>query len=302
MYKVSYEKCVCFIFLVILAILSCSGFRIDNLAMTDVSKRNNFHTSNSFSNSDNFFDRIFNVRSSPSAETVTPVYRHKLRHHRQLRAQAHNSHRRYDTQKPPSGHIDVQVFPPRGPGFPPTTHPSEHFAQIPSTDIHHPLFPTKPIVMTRSQRSSDHKRHQKQEQPRWQPSQEEDFSMKAFKAEIVVLAQVESSSPFQYVFKVNTTYKSKFPVNNRIALRIPSEKEKSQKSKNLVINKIQLGKSYVLFLNASSAHNYWSVSDPKVVGRPIKRARIDKVLKQVCNTKFGSGSLNINITANSSVQ
>lgn len=31
MYKISYEKCVCFIFLVILAFLSCSGFHIDKM-------------------------------------------------------------------------------------------------------------------------------------------------------------------------------------------------------------------------------------------------------------------------------
>ncbi|XP_023310564.1 uncharacterized protein LOC108917624 [Anoplophora glabripennis] len=280
MYRISYEKCVCFIFLVILAVLSCSGFRIDNLAMTDISKRN-FHTSSSFSNSDEFFDRIFNVRSSPSVDTITPTYRHKIRHHRQLRAQAHNSHRRYDPQKPPTGHIDVQVFPPRAAGFPPTTHPSEHFAQIPSTDIHHPLFPTRPIV-TRSQRSSDNKRHQ------WQHSQEEDISRKAFRAEIVVLAQAESGSTCECFFKVNTTFKNtkQFPVNDRILLKIPCDKdEKSPKSKNLVRNKIQLGKSYILFLNASNAHTYWSVDVPKMI-RPIKRAKIEKVIKRVCKTKF----------------
>ncbi|KAJ8971968.1 hypothetical protein NQ314_000450 [Rhamnusium bicolor] len=286
MYRISYEKCVCFIFLVILAILSCSGFRIDNLAMTDISKRN-FHTSNSFSNSDEFFDRIFNVSSTPSVETITPTYRHKIRHHRQLRAQAHNSHRRYETQKSSTGHIDVQVFPPRGADFPPTTHPSEHFAQIPSTDIHHPLFPTRPIV-TRSQRSPDHKRHQRQES-KWQPYQEEDISMKAFKAEIVVLAQAESGSTYECVFKVNTTLKNtkQFSVIERILLKIPcDQEEKTHKSKNLVKNKIQLGKSYVLFLKASSAHNYWSVGSPKMI-RPNKKAKIEKVIKQVCKPKFG---------------
>lgn len=274
MYRISYEKCVCFIFLVILAVLSCSGFRIDNLAMTDISKRN-FHTSSS----------SFNVRSSPSVETITPTYRHKIRHHRQLRAQAHNSHRPYEPQKPPTGHIDVQVFPPHAVGFPPTTRPNEHFAQIPSTDIHHPLFPTRPIV-TRSQRSPDNKTRQ------WQYSREEDISMKAFKAQIVVLAQAKGGSTSSCVFNVDTTYKNtnQFPVNGKIRLEIPCDKdEKSHKSRNLVKNKLHLGNYYILFLNESNVRNYSLVASPKLVkpNRKKKFENIEKVIRRVCEAKFG---------------
>lgn len=113
--------------------------------------------------------------------------------------------------------------------------------------------------------------------------------MKAYKAEIVVLAHAESGSKFECFFKVNTTFKNtkQFPVNDRILLKIPCDKEeKSPKSRNLVKNRTQLGKSYVLFLNASNAHNYRSVGVPKMI-RPIKRAKIEKVIKQVCKTKFG---------------
>ncbi|XP_068903058.1 uncharacterized protein [Tenebrio molitor] len=97
MCRISYEKCVCFVFLVILAVLSCSGFRIDNIAMTDISKKNS-HTSDSLLRSDELSERLF---SAPSTS-------HRTRHHRQLRAR----------------------------GLAPTPHPNEHLAQIPSTEPH----------------------------------------------------------------------------------------------------------------------------------------------------------------------
>ncbi|KAJ8958940.1 hypothetical protein NQ318_019710 [Aromia moschata] len=266
MYRISYGKCVCFVLLVILAVLSCSGFRIDDLAMADVSKRN-FRAADSFSNSGSVFERIFNVSSD----------RHRIRHRhdRQSRAQAHSA-RRFEPPRPPAGHIDVQVYP--------ASPANEHFAQIP---------PTRPVA-TRLQRSSDHRRHQRQES-KWLPYQEEDVSFKAYRAEIVVLAQAEGVSPNECVFKVDATYKNtkQFAVTNRVLLKIPCDQdEKHPKSKNLVKNKVQLGKSYVLFLNASSAHSYQPIGAPKLI-RPSKKAKIEKVVKQVCRTKFGESVFRI---------
>lgn len=132
MYRISYEKCVCFILLVILAILSCSGVRIDNLAMTDISKRNNSHTSStSLLNSDEFLYRFL------INNTTSPNFRHhKIRHHRQLRVQAH------------------------------TTRPTpfnEPFAQIPSTDL--TQLPTKSHVQrsTRNNNNNNNKQKKKSE-------------------------------------------------------------------------------------------------------------------------------------------
>lgn len=84
MCRIPYEKCVCFIFLVILAILSCSGFRIDNLAMTDISKKNSV------------------VRSSGELFRLA-VPAHRIRHHRQLKAHpAGGGVHRLQTPPPPS--------------------------------------------------------------------------------------------------------------------------------------------------------------------------------------------------------
>lgn len=86
MYKLSYEKCVCFIFLVIVAILSCSGFRIDSLAMTDISKRNqNPHTSSSLFNSQqDFFERFYSemrYKSAPPSDDRPHRTRHPRSRH-----------------------------------------------------------------------------------------------------------------------------------------------------------------------------------------------------------------------------
>uniref|UniRef100_A0A6P7G3T2 Uncharacterized protein LOC114337410 n=1 Tax=Diabrotica virgifera virgifera TaxID=50390 RepID=A0A6P7G3T2_DIAVI len=85
-----YQKCVCFLFLVILVVLSCSGFHIDNLAMADLSKKSFRTSTHTYSNTD---------------EKNSYVQRpHKIRHHRLWRTQVHNRH--------PKPHIDMFVYPP----------------------------------------------------------------------------------------------------------------------------------------------------------------------------------------------
>lgn len=78
MYGISYERCLCFIFLVILAFLSCcSGFRIDSLTMTDVSNsRRNLSLESSPSD---FMNRLY-----ATGGDLTHRHRH---HHRAVRAQ-----------------------------------------------------------------------------------------------------------------------------------------------------------------------------------------------------------------------
>ncbi|XP_074040559.1 uncharacterized protein isoform X2 [Leptinotarsa decemlineata] len=86
-----YQKCVCFLFLVILAILSCSGFRIDNLAMTDLTKK-------------------YPETSDRHSRDVQRPH-HRIRHHRLWRTQA--AHNR--NAKP---HIDAIVYPPNEVNYP----------------------------------------------------------------------------------------------------------------------------------------------------------------------------------------
>lgn len=261
MYKLAYEKCICFIFLVILAILSCSGFRIDNLAMTDISKKN-FHTSNSFS-----IERIFD----PSAVGKPP---HRIRHQRLRRSQLHHT-----TTTPNIFPFRKHIFPlPREDVFLPPT--SDSIAQIPATYRHHPFFPTKPIV-SRTQRSSANNYKQK----RRRQQQAEDITVKAYKAEIVLLAETvgrNSSSDNQWVFKVNHTYKDvKHLSKNQFVLEVNFEKGKSRSR-----SKLDFGQKYLLFLNASSPNRFWSVAPPK----KIKNAVSNHILR-VCKPNFGKSIL-----------
>lgn len=291
-----YEKCVCFLFLVIVAFLSCSGFRIDSLAMTDISKRNSHTSSNSLSNSQDFFDRLLaetpynNNNNNMENRYLTKRFserRHRIRHSRLFRNQAPLSERR------PTGRIDTYVIRPQLDRLAtPTTHfpQSEQFAQIPPSHI--PLRPTAAIV-TRSQRSSDQNR-QKKKQASCQP---QDTARKAYLANTVVLARAESkSSPRNHVYSVSFRIlerlkNSSMPVEDHIRLTFSNDsrfmncaKEELERSHGLVKAKIQPSKEYVLFLNAYEAHNY------SVVGMPYKRRNMRKTLhdiKRVIDPKFG---------------
>lgn len=287
-----YEKCVCFLLLVIVAFLSCSGFRIDSLAMTDISKRNS-HTSSSLSYSQDFFDRLL---AETPYENMNNRYltkrfserRHRIRHSSRLfRNQAPLSERR------PTGRIETYVIrPPLDRLAIPTAHlpQSEQLAQIPPS--HTPLRPTAAIV-TRSQRSSDQNRQKKKQIP----CQPQDTARKAYLANTVVLARAESkSSTRNHVYSVSFRIlerlkNSSMPVEDHIRLTFSSDsksmncaKEELERSHGLVKAKIQPSKEYILFLNAYEAHNY------SVVGMPYKKRNMRKIMpeiKRVIDPKFG---------------
>lgn len=97
-YKIfSTEKCICFLFLVILFILNCSGFRIDNSATMDVSNKKNpyVHTSSplnsyysSSSSTSSYSERVFNIPQRSEYRSFTPLQEkpspHKIRHRHRL--------------------------------------------------------------------------------------------------------------------------------------------------------------------------------------------------------------------------
>lgn len=212
----------------ILVILSCSGFRIDNLAMTDVSKRN------------------FLPPGLPGPPSILHLPMHRLRHHRNLRPRPHSTHR--DPHQA-SGHIEVRMLPPNAP------------------------------LGGRSRRS--------QRKTRWSPSQEEDVSSRAFGAEVVLQAVAESGSKPRYMFVVRKAYKNatRFAFDSRVLVTVPADR-KGHRPRNPASNKIQLGKRYILFLNASSPHNYSLLGAPKLVTER-KLTKVEGVLRRVCNATFG---------------
>lgn len=308
-----YEKCVCFLFLVIVAFLSCSGFRIDSLVMTDISKRNS-HTSSSLSNSQDFFDRLiaqtpYNSKTNDDNRYLMKRFskrRHRIRHSRLFKNRATLS------EHPPIG--DNTYYPFRPPFDRLITVPtiitttttttahlpqSEQFANHILPPSHSSLQPNSAAaIVTRSQRSSDQNNNrQRKRQTYCQP---QDTARKAFLANTVVLARAESkSSSKNHVYSVSFRIlerlkNSSMPVEDHIRLTFSydsksmncakEEIERSHHGLGLVKAKIQPSKEYVLFLNAYEAHNY------SVVGMPYKRRNMKKTMhdiKRVIDPKFG---------------
>lgn len=290
MYKLSYEKCVCFLFLVIVAILSCSGFRIDSLAMTDISKRNSHYTSSSLLKSQDFFDRLF----SETRYSMETPRRHLAKRHSERRHRIRHS-KQFTNQAPLR--LDNYPFrPPHDRLAVPTAHPptSEPLAQIPPS--HRTLVPTAAVV-TRSQRSSGHSRQQKKKQPSCQP---QEIARKAYLANTIILVKAESMSSsrvhnYSVSFRVLERLKNaSTPVENHIRLTFSNDSSKSmncakeelERWHGLVKARIQSSKEYVLFLNAYEAHNY------SVLGMPYKRIKrnwkkVSSEIKRVIDPNFG---------------
>lgn len=255
MCKISYEKCICFIFLiVILVVLICSGFPIDNVAMPNTSKKN-FRTSSS--RSADFFNR---------KSTNTLSSHHRQRHLRQLRAQTRDT--------PPTGHIEATVFQNDA-----TT--SKLYAQVPSS-----LTKT---INTRSQRSSSNSRHRSKD------CQPEHYSTKAYKSQIVLRVKVQGIERTNYTvsFKLIESLKnpSSFPIHEYLTLQFSNhtgnscDKGRRGRKNHLVKADIKASQEYILFLNASSANKCSPSYSPELVpAGPRKQREMMRILKKVCNS------------------
>lgn len=100
MRRLSYEKCVCFVLLVIVAFLSCAGFRIDRSEMTDLFSRRNSHTSNSLeyrSKNSLFLDKLIAISINSDINTATTNIRqqHNYEVERQKRSLSTFDENRY---------------------------------------------------------------------------------------------------------------------------------------------------------------------------------------------------------------
>ncbi|CAG9864743.1 unnamed protein product [Phyllotreta striolata] len=273
-----YQKCVCFIFLVILAILSCSGFRIDNLAMTDLTKKN-FQISTR-ANSERYF------RDDRS---------HRIRHHRLWRSQAHN---RYpNNTKPPQA--DAVVYPQSSSkssnnnklvwpyntssdakeSVYSTGFPDERLAQIAPTD--------GGAVVSRPHRSQGSQRHTntktntktktkgKGKRP-WLPHQPDDLFTKAYKARFVIAAKLESKGSCSYYVEVKKDFKGNvgkefYHVNKAYKRMLNGNCD--------LVRRMDFSKKYLLLLNETLG----LIDKPK----PMRKFRRSiKRLKRVCKPGF----------------
>lgn len=146
MCKISFERCVCFIFIVVLAILSCSGFPIDRSTMGALSQTNSLLTSSSLSSNrqSDFVSRLlpsnYISRYKRDAHGKFSSERHRIRHARKLRNREQNRQQ--------TGRIESRSdFDDTNAKFSTLT-PNQQWAQIqPAGDFQQqePLRPTPPL-------------------------------------------------------------------------------------------------------------------------------------------------------------
>lgn len=270
-----YEKCVLFIFLVILTILSCSGFRIDNLEMTDISsnnKRNFHHTSSTLL--ENHKSTLLNKIPADATTNGRGSSKHKIRHHRHLGAQqAH--YQRFETEpQPPSGYNNHQF--------------QQQHLQVATTNnrrTEHSSFP-HPYYQTKQSRHPGYKnnnnhRHQQQQQQTFSPCQELDVTMKGYLADIVVIATAESMSAkrkqtYKVLFRINAnnTWKNKTsaPIDSYIQLTFTKRNTTWNCADNgigkppeIVQIDVKKSREYILFLNSFGPHNYTAFGAPELI-------------------------------------
>uniref|UniRef100_A0A1Y1M2J5 Protein vein n=1 Tax=Photinus pyralis TaxID=7054 RepID=A0A1Y1M2J5_PHOPY len=280
MYYLSFVKCVCFIFLVLLAsFLSCSGFHIDRMAtMSDINKRNSF-TSTSLSSNPNVFNRLL---ANSNFSSTSSIHKHKknltstydsfqnpsdyssnsgssIRQTRHLRARYRKNNQKTSKAQAsqsephePTGRIDTYVF-------------------LPNDEI---------SAMSRSQRSPDKNKNQQQNQRnKAYHCQRQDVARKAFLANTVVRAKAESMSlnrihNYSVTFRILESYKPTHLPIDTLRLTFSSDTkdmncdiEGHRRPHDLVKAQIQQSKEYYLFLNSHGMHNY------TVVGMPVLRKK-----------------------------
>lgn len=290
MCKLSYEKCICFIFLVILAILRCSGFRTDRSAMSEITKHNTIYTSNSLStDSSDFLRKLFftsgnRYKREENKFTLTNFQKpQRIRHSRRQKAQA---------RKRPTGRIEMRIIRPSEISYDTnmrthstlTPFASQNFAQISPSDYHQ-LQPTASLV-ARSQRSSN--RNGRRERNRTSNCQEQDVARKAYRANTVVLAKAESMSSnrvhnYSVSFRILEVFKQADRLDDTLRLtfindtkRMNCESELNSRTHGLVKAQIQQSKEYFLFLNSTGRHRY------SVLGMPVmKKRKRNKDLKNI---------------------
>lgn len=295
-YKIfSTEKCVCFLILVILFILNCSGFRIDNLAMSDFSnKRNSFvQTSSPFSSSsstNSYSHRVFNVPQRrelyssygasfvPLQENPTQLStQHKIRHRHRLRMMKHSRN---------AAAIDSSSFASHHVRTSPLLSTSSHVSNVTSLYLGQNHLPIRNFnsnnIRKRSSNSSNVRT--------WRVKQKEDIRWRAYRAQCVFRAKLvgkSSTSDNTSIFNVTKCYKPGPKILNRfcegtkitldVNLRRPYQQQKKYRHHQL---------HYLLFLNSSSpdcTSGFKSVEKPKL----IKPDRFnDRAIRKVCSTNF----------------
>lgn len=301
-YKIfSTEKCVYILLLVILFFVNCSGFRIDNLALTDISnKKNSFVHIAPSSTTNPYSERIFNVphRSGyTSTGTNFPqlqeqqsqfTQQHKIRHRHRLMMMMKNTRNAVTTVSSPST----------------SHHPRSSLVLSPSSDINN----ISSLYLAQNSNSNSNIRKRSflknvdsitkrsninSKKRSWKTKQNEDITWRAYKAEFVFHAEIVARNNSSWIFRVNKSYKRQWTgqfvldVDLRTLQEHDQQPRKHRHQHNQKLEQSvekQYGLHYLLFLNSSMMPTrFMSVANPKL----IKQGRFnDSNIKKVCRPDF----------------
>lgn len=294
MFKISYEKCVCFIFLVILAFLSCSGFHIDKMIPPPENKKYLF-TSSGFNQSDyynnflllNHREQILNdsknsnrfreredirelngmydphmIGALPLQELQRVYERRRKRRIRNTRSRTH--HERHSKNER-------------------NLSPYQKTTQSDDTSNRTRRAPERPKNQRRNNRN------------KFCPGQ--DVATRAYRAETVLIGKIRSKTKnygqrtnFNVTYEVKQVLKdrSKFKTlvkNESIRLQFANDKGKNsgncefKKINGVVPAQFNLSKDYVLFAKRIGDHEY------DTNGPPVEATR--KNIEEIRNTISG---------------
>ncbi|XP_048521048.1 pro-neuregulin-2, membrane-bound isoform [Dendroctonus ponderosae] len=252
MCRISYEKCICFVFLiVILVVLICSGFPTDNLVTPNSSKKY-FRTS--MASSSHFLSRVSNVNPDGSVPA-------RARHHRQLRAAKRDSR----TSKTPTGHIEATVY---------------------QNDAN-PSELTK-TLNTRSQRSSGRSRNRQKTD--CQPEHFSSKAYKSqivLTAKAQGFEKINHKVSFKLVQQLKNV--SSIPIHECLNPQFSNRTERCDSGqrdrKNLVSANIRGSREYILFFNISGANECTPAFSPELLRRK-KKEKMLKTLEKVTRHNF----------------
>lgn len=305
-YKIfSTEKCVYILLLVILFILNCSGFRIDNFAITDISnKKNSFVHNGPSSTTNSYSERIFNVPQRSGYTSTGTNFPHLPDQQSQF-TQHRIRHRHRLMMMKNTRNIVAAVPSPSAPH-----HPRTSLILSPSSDINNitSLYLSQNHLPYKNSNSNNNIRKRSfmknvdsmtkrsninNKKRSWKTKQNEDITWRAYKAEFVFHAEIVARNNSSWIFRVNKSYKrpwtGQFVLD--VDLRALQDHDQQQRKHRHQHNQKfeqsvekQYGLHYLLFLNSSMMPTrFKSVANPKL----IKQGRFnDSNIKKVCRPDF----------------
>lgn len=310
MYKISYEKCVCFIFLVILAFLSCSGFHIDKMIPVPDHNKKYLFTSFSFNES-----AYVNDLNSQQQQQQQEQYHQQMmeQHRRFFHRERGGESREMRGEEQLVGALPLQelqrAYERRRKRRIRTTRIKAQENRLHGTtnDLTSQRNDRNPspfidnIDLARSRRAPNHPERKRNSQrgnkSRFCPGQ--DVASRAYRAKTVLRGKIRGRAKehvigsnyydvsYQVTYEVKEIYKDESGFrqlkNDSIRLTFATERNKGAKNQDtcnfkevsgFVVAQVNMSRDYILFANRYGNHQYEILGPPVLANRKnVKEVR-----------------------------